>query len=240
MVRHAVQVHVSLSKKGSTTNSSHSSRRKRGHLRSATHSPLIHSKVPRFLRFSSTCVLRHYSFTRHCPINRVMLTTKHWRREYMQKGDKRVAKFMPRYDGPYTIVQAHPESSTYTLDLPNSPNIFPTFHASQLRPYHPNNPELSNCASCHVQVPLLLLMASWRTSLIGSSTRRRLVEESGTWFAGLGMAKKTTSGYHDASWRTAKHWISGRRNELKDSRGGGKPVVLTTRYASCFTVIWSR
>jgi hypothetical protein len=28
------------------------------------------------------------------------------------------------------------------LDLPNSPNIFPTFHVSQLRPYHNNNPDL--------------------------------------------------------------------------------------------------
>jgi hypothetical protein len=72
----------------------------------------------------------------------VLLATKHRRREYMQKGDNRVAKFMPRYDGPYTITNAHPEMSTYTLDLPNSPNIFPTFHVSQLRPYHQNDATL--------------------------------------------------------------------------------------------------
>lgn len=70
-----------------------------------------------------------------------MLATKHCYREY-QKGDNRVAKFMPRYDSPYTIVEAHPESSTYTLDLPNSPNIFPTFHVSQLRAFEPNDPAL--------------------------------------------------------------------------------------------------
>jgi hypothetical protein len=74
--------------------------------------------------------------------DRVLLATKHRRREYMQKGDNRVAKFMPRYDGPYTITNAHPETSTYTLDLPNSPNIFPTFHISQLRPYHQNDATL--------------------------------------------------------------------------------------------------
>ncbi|KAJ8587268.1 hypothetical protein M405DRAFT_711380, partial [Rhizopogon salebrosus TDB-379] len=34
------------------------------------------------------------------------------------------------------VLEAHPQFSTYTLDLPNSPNIFPTFHVSQLRPYH--------------------------------------------------------------------------------------------------------
>jgi hypothetical protein len=74
--------------------------------------------------------------------DKVLLAMKHRRREYMQKGDKRVAKFMPRYDGPYVITDAHPETSTYTLDLPNSPNIFPTFHISQLRPYCTNDMDL--------------------------------------------------------------------------------------------------
>ena len=74
--------------------------------------------------------------------DRVMLATKNRRRDYMQKGDNRVAKFMPRYDGPYVILEAHPQFSTYTLDLPNSPNIFPTFHVSQLRPYRPNDAAL--------------------------------------------------------------------------------------------------
>jgi hypothetical protein len=74
--------------------------------------------------------------------DRVMLATKHRRREYIQKGDNRVAKFMPRYDGPYVVLEAHPQFSTYTLDLPNSPNIFPTFHVSQLRPYHANDATL--------------------------------------------------------------------------------------------------
>jgi hypothetical protein len=72
----------------------------------------------------------------------VLLATKHRRREYMQKGDNHIAKFMPCYDSPYTITNAHPETSTYTLDLPNSPNIFPTFHISQPRPYHKNNATL--------------------------------------------------------------------------------------------------
>ncbi|KAG1787419.1 uncharacterized protein HD556DRAFT_1216023, partial [Suillus plorans] len=51
-------------------------------------------------------------------------------------------KFMPRFNGPYTILETHPETLTYTLDLPNSPNIFPTFHSSQLRPYHATDKEL--------------------------------------------------------------------------------------------------
>lgn len=49
---------------------------------------------------------------------------------------------MPRYDSPYTIMDARPETSTYTLDIPNSSNIFLTIHVSQLRPYHTNNAAL--------------------------------------------------------------------------------------------------
>ena len=60
----------------------------------------------------------------------------------MRKGDKRVAKFMVRYDGPYTITRAFPDTSSYTLDLPPSMNIFPTFHVSLLRPYVENDGSL--------------------------------------------------------------------------------------------------
>ena len=70
--------------------------------------------------------------------DQVLLSTFHRRREYMQRGDQRVAKFMVRYDGPYSIIQAWPDSSTYTLDLPESMSIFPTFHVSLLRPYVEN------------------------------------------------------------------------------------------------------
>lgn len=40
------------------------------------------------------------------------------------------------------ITKADPTSSTYALDLPNSPLIFPTFHASQLQLFIPNDTEL--------------------------------------------------------------------------------------------------
>lgn len=73
--------------------------------------------------------------------DRVLLTTINRRREYMQAKDGRVAKFMPRFDGPYKIIDFHPETSNYGLDLPNSPNIHPNFHASQLEPFVENDPE---------------------------------------------------------------------------------------------------
>jgi hypothetical protein len=74
--------------------------------------------------------------------DRVMLSTLHRRQEYKSKHAKRVAKFFPCFDGPYTIMKARPEFSAYTLSLPNSPNIFPTFHSSQLKRFIPNDLDL--------------------------------------------------------------------------------------------------
>lgn len=71
--------------------------------------------------------------------NLVMLSTFNRRREYVHSGDNRVGKFIVRYDGPYKILRAHPEASVYTLDLPDTMRIFPTFHASLLKPYIAND-----------------------------------------------------------------------------------------------------
>jgi hypothetical protein len=70
---------------------------------------------------------------------RVRLMTLHRHHEYQGSGDKRVTKFMPQYDGPYTITDINEDNSTVTLDLPNSPNIFPTFHTSEVVPYIEND-----------------------------------------------------------------------------------------------------
>ncbi|GBE87359.1 Transposon Ty3-G Gag-Pol polyprotein [Sparassis crispa] len=74
--------------------------------------------------------------------DKVLLSTFHCRWDYMQRGDNRVAKFMVRYDGPYNVLHAYPEFSAYTLDLPASTNIFPTFHASLLKPWRENDASL--------------------------------------------------------------------------------------------------
>jgi hypothetical protein len=68
-----------------------------------------------------------------------MLSTLHRRREFTAGDPSRVAKFIPRFDGPYKIINSMPDFSAYTLDLPNSPNIFPTFHASQLKRFTEND-----------------------------------------------------------------------------------------------------
>lgn len=36
--------------------------------------------------------------------DKVLLNTMHWRRDYVRAGDGHVAKFMPRFDGPYEII----------------------------------------------------------------------------------------------------------------------------------------
>jgi hypothetical protein len=72
----------------------------------------------------------------------VMLSTTHRRRNYKRNGKKRVAKFMPRHDGPYTVIRAYPEKSEYTLRLPNNPQTFPGFHSSLLKRFIPNDPTL--------------------------------------------------------------------------------------------------
>jgi hypothetical protein len=49
---------------------------------------------------------------------------------------------MPRFDGPYEITAAFPEKSVYTLRLPNNPTSYPGFHASLLKPFILNDPDL--------------------------------------------------------------------------------------------------
>ncbi|KDQ23945.1 hypothetical protein PLEOSDRAFT_1017048, partial [Pleurotus ostreatus PC15] len=51
-------------------------------------------------------------------------------------------KFMPRFDGPYEILHANPEKSSYTLNMPNTDKFFPTFHSSHLRPFIANDSNL--------------------------------------------------------------------------------------------------
>jgi hypothetical protein len=74
--------------------------------------------------------------------DRAMLSTENRQQEYMAKGEKRVAKVMPRFDGPYYIVDVNKKKSTITLDFPQSSKRFPTFHTSEVMPYNENDCEL--------------------------------------------------------------------------------------------------
>ena len=79
----------------------------------------------------------------YCQGDLVMLSTANQRKDYASTGSGRNAKLFPRHDGPYQVVEAFPQTSTYRLDIPNAPRNFCfTFHASQLKRFVPNDPGL--------------------------------------------------------------------------------------------------
>ena len=85
---------------------------------------------------------------------RVRLSTLHRRREYKSKNEKRVVKFMPRFNGPYKITKIDKEHSTVTLDLPRSPDIFPIFHTSEIMPFIENDETLFPSCALHAPEPV--------------------------------------------------------------------------------------
>jgi hypothetical protein len=54
--------------------------------------------------------------------------------------DSRAAKLFPRWDGPYKVIEAYPQTSNYKLDLPTGDRAHPVFHSSKLKAYKLNNP----------------------------------------------------------------------------------------------------
>jgi len=60
----------------------------------------------------------------------------------MQAKDGYVAKFMPRFDSPFEVLKAYPDSLTYTLHLLEYSKIHQTFHSSPLCLHIENDPEL--------------------------------------------------------------------------------------------------
>jgi len=56
-----------------------------------------------------------------------------------------VSKLVPKYVGPYKVLQAYPETSNYTLEPPSElirQRVHPKFHVSLLRPHEPNDDAL--------------------------------------------------------------------------------------------------
>ena len=73
----------------------------------------------------------------------VMLSTANRRKDYMVPGSRHSTKLFPRRDGPYRVLEAFPQTSTYRLDIPNAPpNFCFTFHTSHLKQYTPNNQDI--------------------------------------------------------------------------------------------------
>ena len=70
--------------------------------------------------------------------DKVLPSTFHRCHKYKQKGDRHAAKAFPRWDGPYTVIEAHPKILSYKL---NNNDSYP-YYTSQLKPYQANNPTL--------------------------------------------------------------------------------------------------
>ena len=66
--------------------------------------------------------------------DQVILSTVHQRREYKSGDEHCIAKFMPRFDGPYNIITTDEQHSTVTLKLPDHSGNFPVFNTSEVKP----------------------------------------------------------------------------------------------------------
>ncbi|GEM07631.1 transposase [Rhodotorula toruloides] len=70
----------------------------------------------------------------------VLVDSRDQRMRYKLKhGDGRAAKLFPQWDGPFEIVEAFPDTSTYRLQLTHDDKSHPVFHISKLTRYNPND-----------------------------------------------------------------------------------------------------
>ena len=88
--------------------------------------------------------------------DRVVLSTAHRRRLYKSGNELRVAKFMPRFDGPYPIIAINERHSTVTLALPKGSNHFPIFHTSEVKPFQENDDTLFPSRALHPPNPITI------------------------------------------------------------------------------------
>ncbi|THH15282.1 hypothetical protein EW146_g5176 [Bondarzewia mesenterica] len=85
----------------------------------------------------------------------ILLSTFHQHREYTNPDEHRIAKFMLHYNELYIVTSANSTKSTYTLNLPNSPQSFLTFHSSLLCPFYLNNDTSYPSHTLHCLPPIL-------------------------------------------------------------------------------------
>jgi hypothetical protein len=69
----------------------------------------------------------------------VQLSTFYRRCEYKASGELPVAKFMPRFDSPFRILDANQSNLTVRLKLPENSKTHPVFHTSQVLLYKEND-----------------------------------------------------------------------------------------------------
>ena len=100
----------------------------------------------------------------YCVGDLVMLATNHQHCNLMPGGHQVAAKFLPRWDRPYKVIEAHADTSNYTLELPGNIGIHPCFHASKFKPYRTNDDELF--PGRHLLCPELVITAKGDEELL--------------------------------------------------------------------------
>jgi len=113
---------------------------------------LTHAKITQAAQANKT---RNLSFPFHIR-DWVRLSTKNRRHEFKNNDHQVVAKFMARFDGPFTITGINEEHSTVTLNLPNSANYYPVIHTSNLIPAVENDDTLFPSRASHKPAPILV------------------------------------------------------------------------------------
>ena len=126
--------------------------------------------------------------------DRVMLSTFHRWREYWKKGEKWAVKFFPQWDGPYTVVDANPGSSTYTLDMDGHNGIFPIFHSSKLKLHIANDETLFPNRGHPRPGPVLTSNSLEEHESSQYLTQDAEVADGNSWFGGSVLVLKTMNG----------------------------------------------
>ncbi len=104
----------------------------------STKDNLIKAKVLQATYVNCHCKQDFTLNVRNC----VLLCTFHHQYDYKNSDKNCIAKFMPRFDSPFLVTGSNPNLSWYTLEIPNSPAKFNTFHVSELRPFIANDLDL--------------------------------------------------------------------------------------------------
>ncbi|SGY38977.1 BQ5605_C003g02116 [Microbotryum silenes-dioicae] len=73
--------------------------------------------------------------------DKVLVDSRDRRLRYKADGEARSTKFFPRFDGPYEVLAARPETSNYTLKLNPGDKTHNVFHVSKLRRWVANDGE---------------------------------------------------------------------------------------------------
>jgi len=148
--------------------------------------------------------------------DKVMLSTLHRRQEYKKKGEKRAAKFFPRYDGPYDIIM-------YMQHHPTIPSNYPTHLTHTLLITHLNLnptyqviPTSSRVANYHNHYPSSPPMDSKNSSFKKSLILVDAATGGNISYAGLAMDPNMTTGSQDLRSRTAKHLAYGLENRIRE------------------------